>query len=193
VTGASGSGKSTLLNLISGIDRPTGGSVSVCGTALGHLSEGALADFRGRHIGIVFQFFELIQSLTALENVILPMDLVGAIPRRERRDRAMGLLESLGMEPHAKKVPSRLSGGEQQRVAIARALANDPQILIADEPTGNLDHENSRRINEQFTRLAAEGRTVVIATHDTRDLSRYSRVLKIEDGRLLADRVEVPA
>jgi putative ABC transport system ATP-binding protein len=182
VTGASGSGKSTFLNLISGIDRPSCVSVVVDDTDLGGLSEGELSRFRGATIGIVFQFFELIPTLTALENVLLAMDLVGVIPAAERRSRALELLGRMRLESHARKLPSRLSGGEQQRVAIARALANDPPILIADEPTGNLDQRNGDMVATLFGQCAADGRTVIVATHEYRDLSRYNRVLHIADG-----------
>jgi ABC-type lipoprotein export system ATPase subunit len=186
ITGASGSGKSTLLNLISGIDRPTSGSIVIDGVDLNGLNENRLARFRGSKMGIVFQFFELIQTLTALENILLAMDLVGVIPSVERRDRAMSLLHQMGLADHARKLPCRLSGGEQQRVAIARALANDPPILIADEPTGNLDQRNGDLVATLFGHCAADGRTVIIATHETRDLSRYNRVLHLADGALIS-------
>jgi putative ABC transport system ATP-binding protein len=186
ITGASGSGKSTLLNLISGIDRPTSGSIAIDGVDLNGLNENRLARFRGSKMGIVFQFFELIQTLTALENILLAMDLVGVIPSVERRDRAMSLLNQMGLADHARKLPCRLSGGEQQRVAIARALANDPPILIADEPTGNLDQRNGDLVATLFGQCAADGRTVIIATHETRDLSRYNRVLRLADGALIS-------
>jgi putative ABC transport system ATP-binding protein len=186
ITGASGSGKSTLLNLISGIDRPTSGSIGIDGVDLNGLNENRLARFRGSKMGIVFQFFELIQTLTALENILLAMDLVGVIPSVERRDRAMSLLNQMGLADHARKLPCRLSGGEQQRVAIARALANDPPILIADEPTGNLDQRNGDLVATLFGQCAADGRTVIIATHETRDLSRYNRVLRLADGALIS-------
>jgi putative ABC transport system ATP-binding protein len=185
VTGASGSGKSTLLNLISGIDRPTSGSIAVDGVDLNSLSENRLARFRGSKMGIVFQFFELIQTLTALENILLAMDLVAVVPSIERRDRAMSLLQRMGLADHARKLPCRLSGGEQQRVAIARALANDPPILIADEPTGNLDQRNGDLVATLFGQCVADGRTVIVATHETRDLSRYNRVLRLADGALI--------
>ena len=186
ITGRSGSGKSTLLNLISGIDRPTGGRIEVNGTDLGGLSESRLSQFRGSHVGIVFQFFELIPTLTALENVLLPMDLVGRVPRAERRRRATLLLDQVGLSGHEQKLPSRLSGGEQQRVAVARALANDPPVLVADEPCGNLDADNSARVMAIFRRCAAEGRAVVVATHERMDEPCYQRVLHLEEGRLAA-------
>jgi ABC-type lipoprotein export system ATPase subunit len=193
VTGASGSGKSTLLNLISGVDRPTTGTVAVDGMVLNGLSEDRLARFRGTKIGIVFQFFELIQTLTALENILLAMDLVAVIPKEVRRERAMGLLDRMGLAGHAKKLPSRLSGGEQQRAAVARALANDPAVLVADEPTGNLDQRNGELVTTLFEQCVADGRTVIIATHEYRDLSRYHRVLRLADGMLLPARETAPA
>ena len=182
--GRSGSGKSTLLNLLTGVDRPTGGRVVVDGVDLTALDESALAGLRGRMIGIVFQFFELIPTLTIQENVVLAMDLVGVIPAGERKARALALLERLGVGDQAKKLPSRLSGGQQQRVAIARALANDPPILIADEPSGNLDSVNSELVLQIFRDLADEGRTVVIATHESAHLERYDQVVEIVDGRV---------
>ena len=182
IVGASGSGKSTLLNLIAGIDRPTDGSVRIDGTDLGGLSEAALSRFRGSRIGIVFQFFELIPTLTALENIVLAMEFVGSVPRAERRDKAHALLDKVGLADHAAKQPSRLSGGQQQRVAVARALANDPPLLIADEPTGNLDRRNAELIHDLFGHCVAEGRAVVVATHERGDLSRYSRTIRLEDG-----------
>jgi putative ABC transport system ATP-binding protein len=187
LVGPSGSGKSTLLNLVAGIDRPSAGKVSVAGSDITMMAESALAAFRGRHIGIVFQFFQLIPTLSVLENVVLAMDLVGAIPSADRRQRALSLLEDVGVESHAHKLPSELSGGEQQRVAIARALANDPPILVADEPTGNLDSANSRIIEGIFSDCARKGRTVVLATHETGRLDQFGRVLRLADGALVAD------
>ncbi len=184
--GKSGSGKSTLLNLIGGIDHPTTGRARLFGTYLDDLDESRLARFRGAHVGIVFQFFQLIPTLSALENVVLAMDLVGRIERRGRKARAMALLERMEVAGHAGKLPAQLSGGEQQRVAIARALANDPPVLIADEPTGNLDSQNGERVRAIFHSCAEEGRTVIVATHDRDGLDRYSRQLSITDG-VLAD------
>jgi putative ABC transport system ATP-binding protein len=189
LVGPSGSGKSTLLNLLSGIDLPSAGSVTVAGQGLARLGESSLADFRGRHIGIVFQFFQLIPTLSVRENVELAMDLVGAVPRQERRERALQLLDSVGVRRHADKLPAQLSGGEQQRVAIARALANDPRILVADEPTGNLDSENSERIMELFENLSADGRLVILATHERQGLVRFNRVITLADGALVEDRL----
>lgn len=182
VIGTSGSGKSTLLNLIAGIDRPSKGQVKIDGTDLGGLSEAALSHFRGSRIGIVFQFFELIPTLTALENILLAMEFVGVVPKAERRDRARALLDKVGLADHASKQPSRLSGGQQQRVAVARALANDPPLLIADEPTGNLDRKNAELVHDLFGHCVAEGRTVIVATHERGDLSRYGRAIQVEDG-----------
>ncbi len=182
ITGRSGSGKSTLLNLMTGIDHPTSGLVSIDGQNFGGLSEGQLAQLRGKHVGIVFQFFQLIPTLTALENILLAMELVGSIGRSKRHSRAMTLLEQVGVGAHAAKLPSRLSGGEQQRVAIARALANDPSVLVADEPTGNLDSKNAAMVYEIFAQCAADGRTVVVATHDLSVLDQFSRVIELNDG-----------
>jgi putative ABC transport system ATP-binding protein len=182
ITGKSGSGKSTLLNLIGGIDRPSAGSVKVGGTALESMSEDRLAKWRGRTVGFVFQFFQLIPTLTAAENVMLPMDFSGILPPRSRRPRALELLESVGMAEEAAKLPAALSGGQQQRVAIARALANDPPVLLADEPTGNLDSETGGAIFRLFGKLAAEGRTVVVVTHERDFSSLLDRTVELSDG-----------
>jgi putative ABC transport system ATP-binding protein len=187
ITGPSGSGKSTLLNLIGGIDHPSDGTVSINGEDIGRLNESRLAGFRGKQIGMVFQFFQLIPTLTALENVQMALDLVRSLPPGQRKNRAEEMLDNVGLHAHRHKLPSALSGGEQQRVAIARALANDPPILLADEPTGNLDSGNSERINDLFSEAASQGRTVLIATHDTHSLHRYSRQLRLADGLLEAD------
>jgi putative ABC transport system ATP-binding protein len=187
LVGPSGSGKSTLLNLISGLDQPTAGNIRIAGERLGGLSETRLASFRGKTIGFVFQFFQLVPTLTVFENVMLAMDLVGAINRSERRKRALELLDQVGVLRHKDKMPAKLSGGEQQRVAIARALANNPPILVADEPTGNLDSENSDRMMDVFARCADDGRLVVIATHDEAQRDRFSRVLSLRDGALVTD------
>lgn len=187
VLGHSGCGKSTLLNLISGIERPSAGMIRVSDRELGSFSESKLAEFRGRHIGIVFQFFQLIPNLNLLENIRLPMDLVGKIAKKERDARAKALLDQVGIGRHAGKLPAQISGGEQQRVAIARALANDPPIVIADEPTGNLDSENSAQIRTIFRTFAASGRTVIMATHERSQLHQFSRVLELVDGRVAED------
>jgi len=185
--GHSGSGKSTLLNLLSGIDHPSHGKAIIAGQDIGELSEGKLATFRGKNIGIVFQFFQLVPTLTVLENVILAMDLVNVIPKYSRKDRALMLLEQTGVKRHYDKYPATLSGGEQQRVAIARALANDPKILVADEPTGNLDSENSETIMSIFEECAKAGCLVIIATHEQEHQARFSRVLTLGDGILQND------
>jgi putative ABC transport system ATP-binding protein len=184
LVGPSGSGKSTLLNLLGGIDHPSSGRVTIAGATLSELSESALAEFRGNNIGIVFQFFQLVPTLTVLENVILAMDFVGTIPRNQRGKRAQDLLDQMGIRRHGDKLPAKLSGGEQQRVAIARALANDPPILIADEPTGNLDSENSDKITSLFAECAAAGRLVIVATHETQKLDHFSRIIALKDGSL---------
>ena len=185
VVGKSGSGKSTLLNLVAGIDRPTSGAVAVAGTAIHGLSENKLAVWRGRNVGFVFQFFQLLPTLTAAENVMLPMDFSGSIPIRERRKRAVALLERVAVGAHADKLPATLSGGEQQRVAIARALANEPPLVLADEPTGNLDSVTATAILDLFRDMANQGTTVVIATHEG-DIARViDRRIEISDGAIL--------
>ena len=184
VVGRSGSGKTTLMNLLAGIDRPTSGEIAVAGTRLNGLSESQLADWRSRTIGLVFQFFQLLPTLTVAENVMLPMDFADRVPARERRSRALALLEEVGIGRHAHKFPGNLSGGEQQRAAIARALANDPPILLADEPTGNLDSATGFAVLELFAGLNAEGRTIVMVTHE-RDVGRYvGRQVTLVDGRV---------
>ncbi|MEA2488957.1 MAG: putative transport system ATP-binding protein [Acidobacteriota bacterium] len=186
VVGKSGSGKSTLLHLAGGIDDVTSGTVTVGGTAIQQLSPKKLTLWRGRTIGFVFQFFQLLPTLTAVENVMLPMDFLGALPGRARRSRALELLERVGVAGHADQLPWSLSGGEQQRVAIARALANDPPVILADEPTGNLDSVTAAGVLELFRALADDGRTVVIATHE-RDIDRLvDRTVTIADGTLVA-------
>ena len=185
VVGKSGSGKSTLLNMLAGIDRPSSGFVSVAGTAIHGLSENKLAVWRGRNVGFVFQFFQLLPTLTAAENVMLPMDFAGSVPFRERRKRAVALLERVAVGTHADKLPATLSGGEQQRVAIARALANEPPLVLADEPTGNLDSITAKAILDLFRNMANQGTTVVIATHEA-DIARViDRRIEISDGTLL--------
>jgi len=184
ITGKSGSGKSTLLNLIGGVDRATTGEVTVAGMSIHQSSEGALARWRGATVGIVFQFFQLLPTLTVVENVMLPMDFLGARPAKARRPHALDLLDRVGLADQANKLPAMLSGGQQQRVAIARALANDPKVVTADEPTGNLDSETAAAVLDLFRALAAEGRTVVIATHE-RDISRLAtRTIALSDGRV---------
>jgi putative ABC transport system ATP-binding protein len=182
VTGKSGSGKSTLLNIIAGIDKPTEGSVSINGVRVDKLSESELASWRGRNIGVVFQFFQLLPTLTIIENVMLPMDFCNSYPKKERRKRALGLLEQVNISEQADKLPSALSGGQQQRAAIARALANDPPLIIADEPTGNLDSQTATAIFELFAALTRSGKTVIIVTHEKEFLSYFESVIAIADG-----------
>ena len=185
VVGKSGSGKSTLINVITGIDTPTAGEVLVAGTPVHALNQEQLAIWRGRNTGIVFQFFQLLPTLTIAENVVLPMDFYGVYPSRERRKRAIALLERVGIAEQADKLPSALSGGQQQRAAIARALANDPPLIVADEPTGNLDSHTSDAVMQLFAGLAQEGKTVVMVTHE-RDLRHYfTRSILLSDGAIL--------
>ncbi len=184
VVGKSGSGKTTLLNVLAGIDRPTSGTISVGGVRVESLSESQLADWRGRTIGLVFQFFQLLPTLTVAENVMLPMDFAEIIPVSERRAKALELLERVDIRNQAEKLPSALSGGQQQRAAIARALANDPPILMADEPTGNLDEATRTEVLELFAKLNADGRTLIVVTHE-RDISQYTdRQITLLDGRI---------
>ena len=186
VVGKSGSGKSTLINMITGIDNPTSGEVLVASTPVHELDQEQLAVWRGKNVGIVFQFFQLLPTLTVAENIVLPMDFCNTFPPRERMERAISLLGKVGIAEQADKLPSDLSGGQQQRAAIARALANDPQILVADEPTGNLDSHTSDAVMQLFADLAAEGKTVVMVTHE-RDLSRYfTRSITLADGEIVA-------
>jgi len=182
--GKSGSGKSTLLNVVGGIDQPSSGSVAVNGTTIHDLRQSKLAEWRGRNVGFVFQFFQLLPTLTAAENVMLPMDFCRTYPPSERRKRAIALLDRVGVAAHADKLPSTLSGGEQQRVAIARALANDPPIVVADEPTGNLDSITAGAILELLGDLKKTGKTVLIATHETGIAEIADRTVEISDGAL---------
>ena len=186
VVGKSGSGKSTLVNLIAGIDRPTSGEVLVAGTRVHALDESRLAAFRGRHVGVVFQFFQLLPTLTVAENVMLPMDFCGTYALDDARSRATELLERVGIADQADKLPATLSGGQQQRAAIARALANDPELVVADEPTGNLDSRTADEILALLTGLARSGKTVVVVTHERDWISRFDRVVTLVDGRVEA-------
>ena len=187
IVGPSGSGKSTLLNMITGIDRPSGGEVYVGGEAVHELNENQLARWRGRNVGVIFQFFQLLPTLTVAENVILPMDFCSVYRPRERRERATYLLSLVDIESHADKLPSTLSGGEQQRAAIARALANDPPLIVGDEPTGNLDTQTASEVLALFQGLVDQGKTLLIVTHD-RSLSKETeRVLHLLDGNLHRD------
>ncbi len=185
IIGTSGSGKSTLLNMVTGIDRPSAGEVYVNGTPIHTLSEGQLAKWRGKQLGIVFQFFQLLPTLTLLENVMLPMDLCGLYSVRERKKRAMGLLELVEMGEQAHKLPTAVSGGQQQRVAIARALANNPPILVADEPTGNLDSKTAKSVFDLFEVLIASGKTIVMVTHDADLAKRVDRAVIVSDGEVI--------
>ncbi len=186
IVGKSGSGKSTLANLITGIDRPSSGAVFVAGTPVHELREGPLARWRGRNVGVVFQFFQLLPTLTVVENVMLPMDFCATYPVRQRRPRALSLLDRVGIADQADKLPSTLSGGQQQRTAIARALANDPAVLVADEPTGNLDSRTAESVLGLFAELAAERKTVVMVTHERDVATVASRIVTLADGVIVA-------
>ena len=186
VVGKSGSGKSTLLNLVAGIDFATSGEVWIGASPVHRMNESQLATWRGKNMGVVFQFFQLLPTLTVAENVMLAMDFCDTWPARERRPRTLAVLERLGILDQADKLPSALSGGQQQRAAIARALANDPPILVADEPTGNLDTETTIGIMQLFAALVAEGKTVLMVTHE-RDFSSYfTRTITLVDGAVEA-------
>jgi ABC-type lipoprotein export system ATPase subunit len=185
IIGKSGSGKSTLLNMITGIDRPTSGEVYVNGAAIHEMNENQLAIWRSGNLGIIFQFFQLLPALNLMQNVILPMDLAGKYKPRERRERAEHLLEIVGLAEQREKLPSMVSGGQQQRAAMARALANDPPLVIADEPTGNLDSKTAETVFALFNQLVAEGKTVIIVTHDS-SLARHAhRTALIADGEIV--------
>jgi putative ABC transport system ATP-binding protein len=182
VIGKSGSGKTTLINLLTGIDSPTSGSIEIGATAVHGLNQEQLARWRGKSVGVVFQFFQLLPALTVAENVMLPMDFCNTFAPRERRDRALHLLSAMGIADQADKPPGTLSGGQQQRAAIARALANDPALVVADEPTGNLDSRTAEEVMAFFARLVSTGKTVVMVTHE-RDLARYfARSIVLTDG-----------
>jgi ABC-type lipoprotein export system ATPase subunit len=189
IIGKSGSGKSTLINMITGIDRPTAGAVIVGDVPVHTLSEGQMAAWRGRNLGIIFQFFQLLPALTIIENVMLPMDFCNMYTPRERPERAMQLLNQVEMAEQAHKLPSAVSGGQQQRVAIARALANDPPVLIADEPTGNLDSKTANAVFQLFAGLVANGKTVVMVTHDSDLAKRVDRAVIVADGAIVNEYV----
>jgi putative ABC transport system ATP-binding protein len=189
VVGPSGSGKSTLINMLTGIDRPTGGDVVVAGTRLNDLSENQMARWRGRTLGVIFQFFQLLPTLTILENVMLPMDFCNTYPAGARKGRARDLLAQVGMADQAHKLPGAVSGGQQQRAAIARALANDPPLLVGDEPTGNLDSKTADQVFAMFTDLVAHGKTLVMVTHDRDLAARVPRVVRVQDGCVEGDMV----
>ena len=185
INGPSGSGKSTLLNILTGIDRPTSGRVVFAGRQIAGMSENGLARWRGRTVGIVFQFFQLLPTLTARENVELALELGGATPRRQRRERSLACLDEVGMADYAGRLPSQLSGGQQQRVAIARALANDPPVLIADEPTGNLDSRSAHQVFELLEQLTERGKSVLYVTHDRELAARATGRVELLDGRVV--------
>ena len=187
--GKSGSGKTTLINMITGIDRPSSGTVFIDGTPVHKLNENQLAVWRGKTIGVVFQFFQLLPTLTVAENVMLPMDFCNVYTTAERPERALHLLEQVEMVDQADKLPSALSGGQQQRVAIARALANDPPILAADEPTGNLDSKTAEAVFSLFERLVDDGKTIIMVTHDADIASRVRRSLHVSDGEIVEERL----
>ena len=192
VVGKSGSGKSTLSNMITGIDRPTSGEVFVNGTPVHTLSEGQTAVWRGKTIGVVFQFFQLLPTLTVLENVMIPMDFCNIYRRNERKDVAVRLLDQVEMTEHMHKLPTAISGGQQQRVAIARAMANDPPLIVADEPTGNLDSKTSDSVFALFEELVSNGKTILMVTHDEDLAKRVSRTLTIADGEIVGDDLRAP-
>lgn len=185
IVGKSGSGKTTLINVLTGIDRPSAGEVFIAGTPVHQLNEGQLAAWRGANLGIVFQFFQLLPTLTVMENVRLPMDFGNRYTPAEREERAQCLLDLVGIGEHAHKLPSHLSGGQQQSAAIARALANDPKVLVTDEPTGNLDSRTAEQVFDLLTRLAADGKTVLMVTHDNDLAKRANRVVTIKDGEIV--------
>jgi putative ABC transport system ATP-binding protein len=189
IVGKSGSGKSTLVNLATGLDTVSGGTIwssANGGTTITDLGQEGLARWRGLGIGVVFQFFQLLPSLTVLENTVLPMDYCNAFPRSERVDRAMSILEQLGIAEQADKLPLDMSGGQQQRAAIARALANDPDIIVADEPTGNLDNSTTKEVMELFAAQCRSGKAVMMVTHE-RDLTGYfNRTIELSDGEIVS-------
>ena len=187
IVGPSGNGKSTLLNMITGIDRPTDGEVIVTGREVHRMSENQLAVWRGENVGIIFQFFQMLPALSLLQNVILPMDFARKYTPKERRERAMHLLETVGLADQAHKLPSMVSGGEQQRAAIARALANDPSLLVADEPTGNLDTRTAGDVFDLFIEMVSQGKTLLMVTHDKELAKRVPRVVEITDGKITRD------
>jgi putative ABC transport system ATP-binding protein len=190
IMGKSGSGKSTLLNMITGIDHPTQGNIKANGVEINELSESKLAKWRGENIGIVFQFFQLIPTLTILENLLLAMEFVNVIPKPERLHRAKELLVQMGIPEQADKMPASLSGGEQQRAAIARALANNPEIIVADEPTGNLDSKTAQSIHALLRSLAKSGKTVIVVTHENAFTLKYDRIITLSDGEIVLQEQE---
>lgn len=192
ITGPSGNGKSTLLNMVTGIDRPTSGEVLVNESILNAMSENQLAAWRGENIGIIFQFFQLLPALSLEQNVQMPMEFAGKYSRKERRQRARHLLDLVGLADQAHKLPGMVSGGQQQRAAIARALANDPPLLIADEPTGNLDSKTAQTIFDLFLDLVEQGKTLLMVTHDGNLVKRIPRIVEIRDGFIYCDSFTAP-
>lgn len=187
IVGASGNGKSTLLNMITGIDHPTEGEVVIGGVTITNLNEEKLTHWRGRNIGIVFQFFQLLPALNLLQNVILPMDFVKYGSKKERKARAEHLLDLVGLGDQMAKLPSQVSGGQQQRAAIARALSNDPPLIVADEPTGNLDANTSADVFNLFSKLVDEGKTLVMVTHDEDLACQVPRRIEVANGEIVFD------
>jgi len=187
VIGKSGAGKSTLVNLISGITQPTSGEIYFQQQPIHNLTEDEKALWRGKHLGIVFQFFQLLPSLNLIENITMPMDLCHSFPLRQQKARALHLLEQVGIVEHAYKHPAKISGGQQQRVAIARALANDPELIVADEPTGNLDSRTAAEIFDLFASLVDQGKTILVVTHD-KEIKKYAtRIIELVDGEIAGD------
>ena len=188
IVGKSGSGKSTLLNLLGGIDKPTTGKIIINENEISSMGENRLSRFRGENIGFVFQFFQLMPTLTVLENIIMPMDFLRKIPANKRKERALMLLSKVGVSDQAYKFPSSLSGGQQQRVAIARALSNDPKIILADEPTGNLDSRSTREVMKYFAHINNEvGTSILMVTHDTFAASYCNRAVLLKDGEFAVE------
>ena len=191
IVGKSGSGKSTLINLIAGLDRPTSGKIWVGGKPVHAMDETALASWRGLNVGVVFQFFQLLPTLTIAENVILPMDFCQGLSKKQARERALALLDQVGIADQADKLPTSLSGGQQQRAAIARALANDPPFIVADEPTGNLDSHTAEVVITQLAGLAEAGKTVLMVTHERDWAELAHRVVAMADGQVVGRRLRV--
>ena len=189
IVGPSGNGKSTLLNMITGIDRPSSGEVYVTGQPLHTMTENQMAIWRGEHLGIIFQFFQMLPALSLIQNIILPMEFAGNYTRQERQERAMGLLELVGLADQANKLPSMVSGGQQQRAAIARSLANDPPMIVADEPTGNLDAKTANEVFNIFYKLVESGKTMLMVTHDRELARRIPRMIEVVNGLIDSDTV----
>jgi putative ABC transport system ATP-binding protein len=185
INGPSGSGKSTILNILTGIDRPSSGRMLFEGQEMRRMSENQMARWRGQHVGIVFQFFQLLPTLTVQENILMALELGGKLPRRQWKERAHACLEQVGLAEHARRLPAQLSGGQQQRVAIARALANDPPLLVADEPTGNLDSKMAAQIFALLTSLTERGKTVIYVTHDPKLAAQAQNSITLLDGRIV--------